>query len=91
MDDAESVKGRLIRAVDRQIAKIETRVCKKGATVDEKDARTLGTLAKTLQTLIALDRDAGAQPDQPEPADRDKLDADLAARIKRWAEGREDA
>jgi hypothetical protein len=86
MADAEVVKARLLRAVDRQIDKIEQRVRKKDASVDEKEARTLGTLAKTLQTLIALDRDAGAQPDQPEPLDRDELRAALARRLSIWAE-----
>ena len=71
--DAGAVSARLLRAVDRQIGMIDTRLRKKGADVEEKDARMLGLLAKTLATLIALDRDDGATAKEPEPADRGEL------------------
>ncbi len=54
--------GRLYRVFDRQAGDLEARAAKPGATTDEKDARTLAVLAKTLETLIALDRDDGAKP-----------------------------
>ena len=57
--------------------------------IDEKDARLLVHLAKTLQTIMALGRDGGAGT--KESADRDEPDADLARRIALWAEGREEA
>ncbi len=77
--------SRLYRVYGRQLATLEKRAGK-NATTDEKDARTLSVLAKTLETLIALDRDDGAKTAEPEPADRDRLNADLARRIKEWAE-----
>ena len=78
--------GRLYRVFDRQAGDLEARAAKPGATTEEKDARTLSVLAKTLETLIALDRDDGAKTEEPGPADRDRLNADLARRIRLWAE-----
>jgi hypothetical protein len=83
--DAGAVKVRLLRAVDRQIQKIDARTRKKGASVEEKDARTLGTLAKTLETLMALERDGGAKAETPEPIDREEIRAAVARRIAQWA------
>jgi hypothetical protein len=83
--------ARLYRAFERQVADIETRLAVPGARSDEKDARALGTLARTLETLIALDRDAGAQRDEPEPKDSDHLRAELARRIRSWAEEGEES
>jgi hypothetical protein len=83
--------ARLYRAFERQVADIETRLALPGARTDEKDARALGTLARTLETLIALDRDAGAQRDEPEPKDSDQLRAELARRIRSWAEEGEES
>ena len=70
MGDAEAVMGRLVRAVDRQVGRIESRLRKRGADFEEKDARILGTLAKTLATLMALERDGGAKARETEPVDR---------------------
>ncbi len=78
--------GKLYRVFVRQAGDLEARAARPGATTEEKDARTLSVLAKTLETLIALDRDDGAKTAEPEPADRDRLNADLARRIKEWAE-----
>jgi hypothetical protein len=89
IDDSGAVVVRLLRAVDRQIGNIDTRLRDQGAVIDEKDARLLVHLAKTLQTIMALGRDGGAGT--KEPADRDDVDADLARRIALWAEGREEA
>jgi len=85
--------ARLYRIFDRQAGGLEARAKTLGTTTEEKDARTLGVLARTLETLIELDRDDGAKLGEPEPRDRDldQLDADLAARIAAWAEeGEED-
>jgi hypothetical protein len=87
--DAGGVMARLLRAVDRQIGKIETRLARKGAVIEEKDARILTHLAKTLHTLMALERDDGATAKEPEPVDREGMDTELARRIRDWAEGRE--
>ena len=88
MSEATMVVEHLLQAVDRQVAMIEARTRRRRATIEERDARMLGALAKTMQTLMALGRDDGAKQ-ATEPADRDSLDADLARRIARWAEGRE--
>jgi hypothetical protein len=89
IDDGEAVTARLLRVVDRQIGTIDRRLRGKGTMIDEKDARLLVHLAKTLQTIMALGRDGGAGT--KEPADRGEPDADLARRIALWAEGREEA
>lgn len=88
--DAGAVTARLLRSVDRQIRKIDGRLMKRGSEIEEKDSRILGHLARTLATLMALDRDGGATAKEPERVDRDELNADLARRIARWAEGREE-
>lgn len=79
---------KLYQLCARQAVQIERRLKQKEP--DEKDARVLGTLARTLDTLMALDRDNGPKADTPEPIDRDAANADLARRITRWAEGREE-
>jgi hypothetical protein len=79
--------ARLYRTYGRQLGALEKRAQEAAGETVEKDARTLGVLAKTLETLIAFDRDDGARVKEPEPVDRDELDADLARRIARWAEG----
>jgi hypothetical protein len=79
--------GRLYRAFGRQIADVEARAFNPRIKTEEKDARTLGTLVRTLATLMALERD-GATAKEPERVDRGKLNAELARRIARWAEGR---
>lgn len=79
--------GRLYRTFARQIADLEARAFNPKIKTEEKDARTLGTLARTLATLMALERD-GATAKEPERVDRGKLNAELARRIARWAEGR---
>jgi hypothetical protein len=89
IDDGEAVTARLLRVVDRQIGNIDVHLRQRGAVIDEKDARLLVHLAKTLQTIMALGRDGGAGT--KESAERDQVDADLARRIALWAEGREEA
>jgi hypothetical protein len=81
---------RFYRACERQLALVERKLRRPRAEMEEKDVRALGLLAKTLGTLMALDRDDGAKLKDAEPVDRDKLNAELARRIARWAEGREE-
>ena len=78
--------GRLYHVFDRQTADLEARAVKPGATTDEKDARALSVLAKTLETLIALDRDDGAKTAKPESVDRADYKEELARYLSRWAE-----
>lgn len=82
---------RLYRAVGRQLTGLEKRARNLDDVFTEKDARTLGLLARTLTTLTELDRDTGSNVREPEIADRDTIDADLAERITRWARGGEGA
>jgi hypothetical protein len=82
--------ARLYRACERQLRSLEAQIGGSDSAVEEKDVRTLGLLAKTLGTLMALDRDDGANLKDAEPVDRDKLNAELARRIARWAEGGEE-
>jgi hypothetical protein len=86
--DAGAVTGRLLRATDRQLAKVETRLRRPGTTIEEKDARILGHLARTLATLMTLQN--GGSANTPEPVDRAQLNAELLRRITRWAEGGEE-
>ncbi len=80
-DRAALIAG-LYRACAAHVADIEARV---GVSAQnrERDARTLGILARTLDTLIDLDRrKAGAEAAEPE-ADIAQLRADLAGRLAR--------
>ena len=78
--------GKLYRVFVRQAGDLEARAAKPGATTDEKDARTLSVLAKTLETLIALDRDDGGKATKPESVNRGDYRAELARTLSRWAE-----
>ena len=65
--DHRTLVGRLFRAVERQIAEIERRFSGSAPpTLEEKDARTLGALARTLELLIGLEREAGRDTAEPE-------------------------
>ena len=80
--DRATLVARLFRAVERQIAEIERRF--DGTTppsLEEKDARTLGALARTLELLIGLEKQAGRDVDEPEP-DIDAFRLDLARRLE---------
>jgi transposase-like protein len=76
---------RLFKAFARQVAAIEPRLCAADVDLLDPDARTLGVLAKTLETLFELDRD-GAKVGEPEPRDRGHLRLELARKIAAWAE-----
>jgi hypothetical protein len=84
--------GRLHRTFARQLAALEKRAKEGDGDTIDKDARTLGVLAKTLETLMQLDRADGAKVNEPEPDDRDldELDSDLAERIAAWVRSGED-
>ncbi len=94
--DAESVARRRLRLIARlylacehQLKAVEARLGGEAPGVEEKDVRVLGLIAKTLETLMALERDDGAKTQAVEPVDREHLNAELARRIKKWAEGGE--
>ena len=80
--DRNLLIGRLFKAVERQIAEVERRF--EGSAppnLEEKDARTLGALARTLELLIGLEKQAGRDGHEPEP-DIDEFRLDLARRIE---------
>ncbi len=80
--DRNVLVARLFRAVERQIAEVERRF--EGAappSLEEKDARTLGALARTLELLIGLEKQAGRDTTEPEP-DIDEFRLDLARRLE---------
>ena len=80
--DHRLLVGRLFKAVERQIAEIERRF--DGAAppgLDEKDARTLAALARTLELLIGLDEKSGRDTSEPE-ADIDEFRLELARRLE---------
>ena len=80
---------RLYLVCGRQVRRIEARLKVRGREVEEKDVKTLGTLARTLDMLMALERDNGTKAERPESVDRDQRNAELARRIRRWAQGGE--
>lgn len=87
--DRSTLVARLFRAVERQIAEVERRF--EGSappSLEEKDARTLGALARTLELLIGLEKQAGRETAEPE-GDIDEFRLDLARRLEslRCADG----
>jgi hypothetical protein len=85
---AKRMVDRLYKVFGRGVAALETRL---GAGEEglEKDARALASLAKTLETLIALDRDDGARPKDPDDVDPDDIRARLARRLYALGQGGE--
>jgi hypothetical protein len=77
---------RLFGVVEDQMSKLETKLYGPGdADVSERDNRTLGTLARTLEKLIKMDgagEDAGADNGEDQNVDQ-QLRAQLEARIAR--------
>ena len=78
---AERLIGRLYRVCAEQVGLIETQLANSEEALEEKDARALATLAKTLATLMALERDDGAKRTDPEAVDPDEIRAKLARRL----------
>ena len=73
---------RLYRVFSRQLSDIEARARHAGTIAEEKDARMLGTLARTLGTLMALERDDdGAEANEPESVDPNDIRAKIAQRL----------
>jgi hypothetical protein len=80
--------SRLYRAFEKQVAEIEARFGQPSADDGEQDARTLGTLARTLEKLIELDREQTEDRDKEEPADLARLRQRLKDRLGRLGGGR---
>ena len=80
--DRSVLVARLFQAVERQIAEIERRFKDLAvAGADEKDARTLAALARTLELLLGLERQARPETPETPEADIDAFRRDLARRI----------
>lgn len=79
--------ARLYRAFEKQIEEVEARFGEASADAGEQDARTLGTLARTLEKLIELDREQTGDRDKEEPADLARLRQTLSDRLRRLAGG----
>jgi len=79
----EQLVERLFAVFNRQLNGVEARARSAGVVTQEKDARTLGTLARTLGTLMALERGGSDQPDDPEAeaVDPDEIRARIARRL----------
>lgn len=80
--DRTALVRRLFLAVEKQIVEIERRFGDgSGAIPDEKDARTLAALARTLELLIGLQTTVEPVAAEPE-VDIDEFRLDLARRIE---------
>ncbi|WP_334175008.1 hypothetical protein [Pseudoxanthobacter sp.] len=81
--DRGALVGRLMQAFARQVSEVEARLGSEGGA-DERDARTLGVLAKTLETLIDLDRAAqGDRAGEEEAKNLDAVREEIARRLDR--------
>lgn len=85
--DREALVMRMLQAVERQIAEIDRRFSPVDGSEppqpDEKDARTLATLARTLELLIGLGKaNAPRRRDDEPKGDMDELRRELARRIE---------
>ncbi len=73
--------GQLYRTFERQLARLTQQATAPGETTDEKDARALATLARTLGTLMELERDEGVRKPAADAIDPDEIRARLARRL----------
>lgn len=85
--DTSALLDRLYSAFNHQIAELENRFDSVPRTdsEDEKTARTLGTLARTLGKLVELQRDADEHSESrgADAADVERLHRELAQRVDR--------
>lgn len=79
--DRSDLVERMFRAVERQIEDIELRSAERDGEPDERDARTLGALARTLELLIGMENAEAAKQTEGR-RDIDDLRRDLARRIE---------
>jgi predicted nucleic acid-binding Zn-ribbon protein len=83
--DHASMVQRLYHAAEQQISHMESRLQTGEASFDEKEARMLGTIARTLDKLMELAKSSQQQEaqshEQATNADLDALRSDLAKRL----------
>jgi hypothetical protein len=77
----EKLVARLYRTFERQVAELELRFANGEGGVDEKDARTLSVLARTLETLAKL-RGGADEDDGTGVVDIEALRARLQERLE---------
>jgi len=83
----EKLVARLYRTFEKQVAELELRFANGEGGVDEKDARTLAVLARTLETLGKL-REGADDAAGAAPVDIDALRTRLQKRLEQLdAEG----
>ena len=83
--DRKALIDRLYKAFDYQMREFEAHITLSGEEgINEKDARTLGSLARTLEKLIELRQENdGLNDNQNNEVDLDRLREELARRLKR--------
>lgn len=92
--DRKRLTARLFAAFEKQVADLEERITAlDGRESDDRDARTLATLAQTLDRLVVLDanlkaEEAAAEDAEEEP-DADEFRRDLARRLERLEAARD--
>ena len=74
---------RMFEAFSRQLHEVEQRIAAGGAEII-KEHKTLGDLAKTMETLLSLDR-KGAGDGDDGSVDLERLRKDLVERLARFA------
>lgn len=77
----EKLVARLYRTFEKQVAELELRFANGEGGVEEKDARTLSVLARTLETLGKL-REGTDDAADAAPVDIEALRARLQARLE---------
>lgn len=80
--DRSDLVERMFKAVERQIEDIELRAADQDGEPDERDARTLGALARTLELLIGMETAEAAAKQNEGRGDIDQLRRELARRIE---------
>ncbi|WEK52576.1 MAG: hypothetical protein P0Y66_11650 [Candidatus Kaistia colombiensis] len=78
---AEKLVARLYRTFEKQVAELELRFASGESGVEEKDARTLAVLARTLETLGKL-REGTEDAAGAAPVDIDAVRSRLQARLE---------
>ncbi|MEM9221504.1 MAG: hypothetical protein AAGB11_03760 [Pseudomonadota bacterium] len=85
-DHQDGLADRLLRAFSVQVEEIEKRIGANSADGIVEDAKVLSVLAKTLETLVGVQRRlSGEQSD--EPVDFEVLRDELATRLNRLRVG----
>ena len=102
--DHQKMVQRLYNATDQQIRHLESRLASGEAAFDEKEARMLGTIARTLDKIMELTprdtqpkskpaksaKEKGSDETSQSASDLDALRKELAHRLDRLQQGRKD-